>query len=540
MRLHLPWYRAILSGVTETPAKTWIRPAAGLTAICLAVWTTGCTSSVVVLGTSTGTHTNEWTWVGGSSVIPPLEIADPGPPGVYGTLGVTDAANIPGGRYFATSWTDNQGNFWLFGGAGEDENETFGSLNDLWEFNVASKEWAWMSGSNTIPLYNGGQPGVYGQMGTPGAKNTPGGRTGAFGWTDQQGNLWLFGGGGVDSTGKAGYLNDLWEYNIAGGEWTWIGGSSTVGGSDSVAGVYGTQGSLTSGSYPGGRSFGFAWTDQKGNFWMFGGDGADAQGQLGELNDLWKFVPSTRQWAWMSGSSTGGSFGNYGQLHTPASGNTPGARDNPAGWVDASGNLWLFGGIGYASISGASGSTLNGFLNDLWEFSPTTNQWAWMGGSNQITNSCHATDGSPCGSVGVSGSMGKPSPTTIPGGRFAPVVWVDSTGNAWLMGGEGFGATDTAGFLNDLWEFNPTTNEWAWMGGPSAVSGSGGESGIYGMLGVASAGDIPGGRYGAAGWTGADGSLWLIGGGGPDANGAFGYLNDFWEYGESSLRPASQ
>jgi N-acetylneuraminic acid mutarotase len=473
-----------------------------------------------VVQTPAGTQASSWAWMGGSNLIPPMTIADPGPPGVYGTLGVANAANVPGGRYYAVSWTDKSGNFWLFGGAGEDANETFGSLNDLWEFNAATKEWAWKSGSSSIPAYNGGQPGIYGQMGTPGAKNTPGGRTGAFGWTDQQGNLWLFGGVGAGSGGASGNLNDLWEYNIASGEWTWMGGSSVAG----SAGVYGNLGSLTSGSYPGSRSFGVAWTDHQGNFWMFGGGG---------LNDLWKFVPSTRQWAWMSGSSTGGSNGIYGELHTPAAGNTPGARNNPAGWVDASGNLWLFGGIGYAVIPGG-GTVSNGFLNDLWEFSPATDEWAWMGGSNQITNHCSATDGSPCGSKGVNGTLGKPSAANIPGARFAPVVWVDSAGNAWMMGGNGFGATDTAGLLNDLWEFNPTTNEWAWMGGPSGVSSSAGESGAYGTIGVASAGNIPGGRYAAVGWTGADGSFWLMGGGGPDAKGGFGYLNDVWEYGVSS------
>jgi len=120
--------------------------------------------------------------MGGSNVIPPMAIADPGPPGVYGTEGTPGAKNTPSGRLGAVAWTDASGNFWLFGGAGEDANENFGSLNDLWRFDAASKEWTWMSGSSTIPSYNGGQPGVYGQMLTPGTKNTPGGRTGAFGW----------------------------------------------------------------------------------------------------------------------------------------------------------------------------------------------------------------------------------------------------------------------------------------------------------------------------------------------------------------------
>src|ERR1039458_4944421 len=43
-----------------------------------------------------------------------------GQSGVYGTLGTASAANIPGSREDAMSWTDKSGNLWLFGGAGTD------------------------------------------------------------------------------------------------------------------------------------------------------------------------------------------------------------------------------------------------------------------------------------------------------------------------------------------------------------------------------------------------------------------------------------
>jgi N-acetylneuraminic acid mutarotase len=484
-----------------------------------------------IISPSVCAQTSEWAWMGGSSVIPP---SDTGPPGVYGTLGVAGATNVPGGRYYAVSWTDKQGNLWLFGGEGEDAVENYGILNDLWEFNVTTREWTWMSGNSTIPGYGDGQPGVYGQLGIPGTKNTPGGRFGAFGWADQQGNLWLFGGGGFDSTGAIfGYLNDLWEYNIVSGEWTWMSGSSTLpvgNGNSGWPGVHGALGSLTSGSYPGGRGWGVVWTDPQGSFWMFGGFGANEQGQINQLNDLWKFVPSTRQWAWMGGNSEiGGTawYGVYGQLGTPASGNTPGARESPGGWVDAGGNLWLFGGDGQGLTSG--GQTYKGDLNDLWEFSPTTNEWAWMGGSNLI--------GSSGASPGVNGTLGTFSAANIPGARVAPVVWVDSAGNAWLIGGNGWGVANCVGALDDVWEFNPATNEWAWMAGPSGVGSTSGESGVYGTLGVAGAGNIPGGRLAAASWTGLDGSFWLMGGEGTDAIGANGYLNDLWEYGAAAAEP---
>jgi hypothetical protein len=45
--------------------------------------------------------------------------------------------------------------------------------------------------------------------------------------------------------------------------------------------------------------------------------------------------------------------------------------------------------------------------------------------------------------------------------------------------------------LNDLWEFNPQNNEWAWMG----RSNMAGQSRVYGTLGTPVAGNISGGRW---------------------------------------------
>jgi hypothetical protein len=56
-------------------------------------------------------------------------------------------------------------------------------------------------------------------------------------------------------------------------------------------------------------------------------------------------------------------------------------------------------------------------------------------------------------------------------------------------------------------------------------------------LGVFSASNIPGGRYGAATWTDRQGSLWLFGGYGYDDTGLRGgVLNDMWEFRPSTHR----
>jgi hypothetical protein len=110
---------------------------------------------------------------------------------------------------------------------------------------------------------------------------------------------------------------------------------------------------------------------------------------------------------------------------------------------------------------------------------------------------------------------------------------MDASGNFWLSSGDGYDGNDTSGYLDDLWEYTPSatgdTGQWTWIGGNSSVGRSGGQIGVYGMLGVA--GDnIPGGRFGASGWIDSSGNLWLFGGDGYDSTGAQGNLNDLWKY----------
>jgi hypothetical protein len=150
-------------------------------------------------------QSDEWIWQGGSKTV--------GQAAVYGTLGTPAATNNPGARDSEAFWTDKNGHIWLFGGEPSINNE----LNDLWEYNPSTKEWAWMGGSKKQ-----NQPGVYGTKGTPAATNIPGARENFVNWIDSSGHIWIFGGWGLDSAGNSGDLNDLWEYNPSTKEWTWI------------------------------------------------------------------------------------------------------------------------------------------------------------------------------------------------------------------------------------------------------------------------------------------------------------------------------
>ena len=391
-------------------------------------------------------------------------------------------------------------------------------------------EWTWMTGSSSgnCALYQCGQIGVFGTLGVPAATNVPGSRWGGVGWTDSAGNLWLFGGYGFDDEGHDAESNDFWRYNPSTNVWTWMGGSDVFGENYGPPGVYGTLGGPAPGNVPGGRDAATSWTDNNGNFWLFGGSGWDANGVRGYLNDLWEYTPATNEWVWVSGSSstcadptcTSNPDGIYGKLGTPAPGNVPGGREFATGWADKSGNLWLFGGLGYANST-----TEEGELNDLWEFNPSTAEWTWMGGSNASS-----------GVAGVFGTLGEFASANYPGSRYSSTGWTDSSGNFWLFGGQGVVAAcpgctnDTGSVLNDLWEFNPSKNEWAWMSGTQTPRPGFGAPGVYGTLGTPAPGNVPGSREAAAGWADNSGKFWVFGGYAVDVNGNQGNLNDLWEF----------
>jgi N-acetylneuraminic acid mutarotase len=356
-----------------------------------------------------------WTWMKGASTSNQT--------GVYGTLGTPAAANTPGARKLATSWIDTFGNMWLFGGLAYDRNGNYGPINDLWKYDALSGNWTWMDGVSTIQ-----QMGTYGTRGVPAAANMPGARGGAASWTDPSGGQWLFGGNGYAVAGAAGFLNDLWKYDPATGNWTWMKGVWSTG----QSGVYGTLGTPDAANTPGARNRSVAWTGLSGELWLFGGSDYDVTGG-GLLNDLWKYDPVTDNWTWMKGGSTANQLGVYGTLGIQAAENTPGARDQAVSWADPSGALWLFGGIGYP------GSGSSGYLSDLWKYDPLTGNWAWIKGPSTYNQS------------GVYGTRGTPTDTNTPGARLNAVPWADTSGAMWLFGGFGTDGASSSGSLNDLW-----------------------------------------------------------------------------------------
>jgi N-acetylneuraminic acid mutarotase len=355
--------------------------------------------------------------------------------------------------------------------------------------------WTWIGGAHTTDP-EGNALGNYGTLGVGSTTNVPGERFGAISWTDNTGNLWLFGGFFNDSTGAFGEFNDLWKYTPSSQQWTWVSGANTT----NSPGTYGTLGVASTANVPPARELSISWTDSSGNLWLFGG-----AGPFGLLNDLWEYTPSSQQWTWVSGANTANASGMYGTRGVGSPTNVPGARSEAISWTDTAGNLWLFGGLGYDS-SGAGGN-----LNDLWEYTPSTQQWRWVSGAN--------TANAP----GTYGTLGVGSTTNVPGARSGAVSWTDTAGDLWLFGG----LPESNGLpLNDLWKYTPSTQQWTWVGGANTT----GAAGAYGTLGAGSTTNVPGARQGATSWTDNAGNVWLFGGQGNDSTGAFGLLGDLWRY----------
>ncbi len=361
----------------------------------------------------------------------------------------------------------------------------------------------WMKGPNTHK-----QGTVYGTMGVAAAANNPGARYLYASWKDASGNFWLFGGSGYITTNSISTLSDLWKYDPTNNMWTWMNGNNTANNN----GVYGTMGVSSATNKPGARSAPVCWTDASGNFWMYGGTGYDASSNgLISLGDLWKYTVSTNEWTWIKGNNASAPISVYGTQGVSAPTNNPGYRSHSGSWTDANGDFWLFGGYGYAPNTPSNGS----YLNDLWKYSATTNEWVWMKGSTLYNQ------------LGTYGTQGMPAANNNPGVRCNMVCWTDNQGDLWLFGGDGASSNSLNGFyLNDLWKYSITNNQWTWMKGSNLST----QSGTYGTMNVGAAANTPGARYGSFGWCNSTtGDLYLFGGQGYAASSS-AILNDLWKY----------
>jgi len=517
---------------------------------------TGNISSIVV-----DCAHNDWTWIDGTKTAGTISSPQYGSfPSSAPTTIPNPFTNRPGARYGAAGWVDKYRSLFLFGGdgwelsGGSPPDTLDAPMNDLWVCDMSWGDfcqWQLVGGYDPTKITVNGAPSTVGaqiiinaqhegQSGSYngiGAVGMPAARLGAATWTDNSGNFWLFGGSDGNN-----FLNDLWKYDTSAlnpatyttteGQWTWVGGSDLVD----------QPGNYSSGTLlPGARTNAVTWTDNSGNFWLFGGYGYDGQTPptLGFLNDLWEYTGGN--WVFVSGGNTNKANQNgiYGTQGTAAATNAPGGRQEAVRWADANGNLWLFGGEGEDSVG-----TANGILNDLWVYNISSNQWTFVMGS---------TTANQTGVYGLQPLVGPPNTTsaagtigltggttgTLPGSRWAAAGWVDKGGDLWLFGGWGLDSTGTNGngALNDLWVYVPNATAgqpgtWTWIKG----SNTGSDNGIYGNMVIPYLTYeiwTPGGRSNATHWFDPTlDQLWLFGGEGYDSTSTTGngYLNDLWRY----------
>lgn len=451
-----------------------------------------------------------WTWMSGDNSTPT---------GVYGTQGIPSAANKPPGLTGAAAWTDLTGKFWLYGGQNYTGTPQVPIQADLWMFDPSTNEWTWVKGpgfvtSAVVPNY--------GTMGVPSPTNTPGSRNFTATWVDNSGDLWLFGGSCYDSSNNLHDLNDLWKYNIATNQWTWMKGTMNY----DDTGSYGTLGVSNPNNNPACRQNGNAtWTDNSGNLWMFGGEMWLAgyfqcnSGSSSALNDLWKFDITTNEWTWMHGSLPGTQdYGLRGTAGVPTAMTRPSVRSTSHKWKDAAGNFWMFGGQGSywfnentpQNVGNVGCSVLN---NEVWKYTVSTNQWTFIGGTSQ---------NDPINAQESAGASCTFAPTKHPAPRMEHgngISWIDNCGNFWFYGGyyTGLGIN-----LNRLWRYNYNTNQWSWSGNPSGAAN-------FGSIGVSSANNQPYSRSLGVGWTDTNGNFWM-GFGYDISDGAGIYKNDVWRF----------
>ena len=397
-----------------------------------------------------------WTWIKGDSTAMS--------PGSFGTAGIPSPTNEPPGRYACSHWTDTSNHFWIYGAdfsdmwmfdpvttmwtfmkgdtvnnvqpnitgtrgvynATNDPGVTFqgkctwvtpdnhlwlmGDLNNLWQYDPGSNQWAWMGKDG---------PASYGVKGTGTATTMPGDRVEtSASWVDNNGNLWLFGGD------NGGSFNDMWEYNVSTGIWTWMSGTNLVGN----AGTYGTLGTGSVNNIPPARSVNMTWKDNAGNFWLTGGENINA-GKY--FQDVWQFNPATLKWAWMSGTLGADTSGPVGTTCVAAGANKLGKRwENRAVWKVCD-NLIV-------THSGQYSAVVANSYNDLWAYIPSLGQWMKMASAPQ---------------TGRYGTKNVAAANNFPPGRVGAVGFVDKNQNIWLFGGSTF----RGNWFNDLWKYVPDT-----------------------------------------------------------------------------------
>lgn len=329
----------------------------------------------------------------------------------------------------------------------------------------------------------------------------PGKRNNAATWTDNKGDLWLYGGVVNYLSSTEACFSDLWKYEVASQSWTFIEMPGQAGGNVNK------QPANYTGSgpkHPGSRAYSVSWTDSSGNLWLFGGIGYPLNStHRSKLSDVWKFDTTTLTWEWIIAPDKPLPADYINNLNTTGSHPYPAARIYTGAADDGAGKLWIFG--------GEQGSPLN--LNDLWSYDTTARAWTF-----------HAYQGIPVWGSATSYRSYYEGANVYPGSRQNPACWVDDAGDFYMFGGKGSNHTYGLFALNDLWKYDVSENKWELKTQPGQI-GSGGTfasqpNGVY-----SGENQVPGAREKMVAKKDSKGNFILFGGSNSDR----GY-SDLWMY----------
>ncbi len=426
-------------------------------------------------------QSGQWVWMKGDTIFEDSYYAP--------VKGIEDTSYHPPSVYLASSWKDDSGRFWMFGGTFYDiDNYNEYSFDKIWRYNPTNNSWAFIKSSNYVNSY-----GKYGIQGVPDINNYPSGRIGGALWKTSDQSVWLFGGSSV-----WGYNNDLWKYNMSTNEWTWVKGPDSW----DEPGSYGIKGIPDDSNNPPTRRNAATWVDDSNNLWLFGGYQETPYEFSNFFNDLWMFNTSTNLWTWMGGTDTVDNAGVFGIKGLPDSTNLPSSRSCNCTWSDDDDNFYLFGGAGIW-VEGTY------MMGDVWRYNSNTKEWTWLKGSDQANI------------PGVQGSICEINSDNFPISRMQPTCIKLDSGRILMFGGFLKWAFGYASFSRDVWIYNFKENIWSRLWRDSSKT-----DGNYGTQGVYDATNDPRSRFGAMGWLNEN-DLWIYGG-----NRCVDYCSqaDLWRY----------
>ncbi len=142
--------------------------------------------------------------------------------------------------------------------------------------------------------------------------------------------------------------------------------------------------------------------------------------------------------------------------------------------------------------------------SSFWVYNLTIKQWKCIQPKNMAANY---------------GTKGVFAATNCPGARFNSIAFTDSSGNLYMMAGGGYQ-------INDLWKYDISLQQWAWVSG---YSNNTGVLGALGPIGLASPNYFPASRLDAMPILANDGMIYIYGGY-PTFTTGSDYRSNLWRY----------